>query len=117
MPSCDPIAITFLEIAPKLFSEVVSSHRAKSLIELTGELWVKACADFTWDLPSNLVPWVTPATRTPIINITIDNSISEKACFFIYFPTFFKDINDLEITMPRLDFATEVPIIELLSTK
>ena len=58
---------------------VVSTQENNPLIEFTGELHVNALAVSNFMAEINLLPWVTPATRIPIIRITMDNSINEKA--------------------------------------
>jgi hypothetical protein len=63
----------------KLSSSEVSIQKDKSLIEEIGELRVKFCAVITFILAINREEEVTPATKIPIIKITIDNSIKENA--------------------------------------
>ena len=63
----------------KAFSLTASSHKAKSFIVPTGELCVIFRAEVNRNCLINRELEVTPATKIPIIKITIDNSIKEKA--------------------------------------
>ena len=68
----------------KLFSVVLSSHKIILPIDKTGEDLVKDWAAESLNSDISLEPFVTPAIKIPIIIITIEISISEKAeCFFI----------------------------------
>jgi hypothetical protein len=49
-------------------------------IEAISEEVVADCALNNFIRNTNLELWVTPATKIPIIKITIDNSIRENAC-------------------------------------
>jgi hypothetical protein len=52
-------------------------------ILLTGEFWVRFWAAAILDFFTNLVPARMAVAMMPIIRITIDISIREKACFFV----------------------------------
>jgi hypothetical protein len=67
----------------KLSLIVDSSHRLRFLKDGTGELKVSDRADCNFIALINLDDCVTPATKMPIIKITIYNSIKEKALLFI----------------------------------
>ena len=80
------VELSLASSSSKDFSETVSYHETRPVIEGTGELCVKARADdkAIWRINRELC--VTPATNIPMIKITIDNSINEKALwYFIFF--------------------------------
>ena len=65
--------------ARKLLSKEVSYQADKLGMPATGEFMVRFCAVCNLEALTNLLPWVTPATRIPMIKSTIETSISEKA--------------------------------------
>ena len=65
----------------KLSGKVVSSHKLRSGIVGTTDDLVKLINVVIFIREINLEDWVTPATKIPIIKITIDNSINENARF------------------------------------
>ena len=67
-----------LELVIEL-SRTVSSQSDKPLIVITSVDLVKDCKEINFILETNLELWVTPVTKIPIINITIESSIRENA--------------------------------------
>ena len=77
-----------LQLKPELFLKITSLSwyliwlplKEKTFLnDGTGELNVSDLADCIFIALINLDDCVTPATKIPMIKITIDNSISEKA--------------------------------------
>ncbi len=72
-------------LGEKLFCATASSQSAKPLVDKTGELADKDCADFNCALLTIETPLVAPIPKMPIIKATRPTSRSEKPnldCFF-----------------------------------
>lgn len=68
----------------KLCSDVVSSHKAKSDMPMTGELLVSVLACLNLASPANSEPPRNAAIKIPIIKITKEISKKEKALIDIF---------------------------------
>ena len=66
-------------LGKKLCSEVDSNQNFNPLVKAAGELFVRVLAEVSLALVINLSAWAIPATISPMIRITTEISIREKA--------------------------------------
>lgn len=78
-----PNLSTLLGSVSKLSGRVVSTQKTKYAIVGTTDDLVKLIYDANFILKTGREDWVTPATKMPMIRMTIDSSISEKALLLL----------------------------------
>ena len=79
------VAPSATSAAGKLSAIVGSSQRERPEMELTSELCVKDLATLTLDCLTFFEEAVMPAIKMPMIKITIESSIREKALLVLVF--------------------------------